>query len=324
MRAPETPVVSIDSIRAARSRIAGYCVRTPLLPLYLEAAPADIYLKCENLQPVGAFKNRPQSAVVTSLDAEEAAQGVYTASSGNSGLGMAYAARRLGIPARVYAPEPVDAAKADALETLGAEVHRVSHDEWWKIIVNAGHDEDPGVYVDAVRDPRAIAGSGSIGLEILEDLPDADVIVAPFGGGGLICGVASAVRALKPDTRIVAAEIDTARPLAAAFDAGHPVEVPVERSFVQAIGASAVLDSMWPRLGALVDQVTFATLGETCGAMRTLFERAHLIAEGAAAVALAAVLAGRVSGGKIVCIVSGGNIDPAHMAAVLEGRPPEL
>lgn len=319
---PELALPTLEEIRATGERIAQLCVRTPLVRLESDDLPARVWLKFEGLQPIGAYKNRPQGAILTALSPAETAAGVYTASSGNSGLGMAYAAHRLGIAARVYSPEGIDPAKVAALEALGTEVVIVSYEQWWQIILEGGRESDPGAYVDAVRDPRALAANGMIGLEILEDLPEVDTIVAPFGGGGLVCGVGAAVHATRPQVRIVAAEVDTARPLAAALRAGRPVEVPVERSFIQAIGASTVLEPMWPLLRQVVAEATFATLAETCAAIRMIFSDAKLVAEGAAAVPLAAVRAGRVRGHNIVCVVSGGNIGAAAMSTILQGEIP--
>ena len=318
----EISLPALNDIHAARERLRDLCIRTPLIPLNLDGLDREVWLKCENLQPIGAYKNRPQGSVMTMLSDQQLAKGVYTASSGNSGLGMAWCARVMGVEARCYVPDGSAASKLAALERLGTRVITVSYDEWWATILNAGKDDDPGTYVDAVRDPKALAGDGTIGLEIFEDLPDVDTIVCPFGGGGLACGVAGAMQALNPGCRMVAAEVETATPLSAAMDAGEPVEVTVEQSFIQAIGAARVLDTMWPLLSHVVSSTARASLRETCDAILTLFERHHLVAEGAGATGLAATLAGRIEGDKIVCIISGGNLDAHQMVTILEGGIP--
>lgn len=313
---------TLADIRATRERLGALYFRSPLIPLNVEGLNSEVWLKCENLQPIGAYKNRPQGAIMSLLSAMEMQHGVHTASSGNAGLGMAWCARKLGVEARVYVPEGAADSKVNALERLGARVDMIPYTDWWAIILNGGKGDEEGAYIDAVRDSRALAGDGTIGLEIFEDLPDADTIVCPFGGGGLACGIASAINPLAPDCRIVAAEIETATPVAAAFKAGKPVEVPVEPSFVQAIGAGRVLDEMWPHVSRVIDGTAQASVRETSDAIRLLFENNHLVAEGAGAVAVAATLAGRVEGDKIVCIVSGGNLDTEQMITILKGGVP--
>jgi threonine dehydratase len=204
-------IPSLPEIRAAANLLAAHIIRTPLLRLNTAAAAAgEIYLKLENLQHIGAYKVRSMGNILLSADPYDLRNGVYTASSGNAGLGLAWMAQKMNIAARVYAPESSPAAKLDAIRKYGAQVHVLSHEEWWQIIETSGCATDPGLYVDAVRAPAALAGNATMGLEIIEQLTDVDRIIAPFGGGGLVCGIAAAVRALKPDTEIIVAESDAA------------------------------------------------------------------------------------------------------------------
>lgn len=319
----------LADIRAAQALLSPFCLCTPLVRLDEEAyspgrqdgTAREIFLKLENLQPVGAFKVRCMGHAVLSLREDQLRQGIYTASSGNAGLGLAWIAGRLGIDARVYAPASAPAAKLDAVRRLGAAVTSLPDGEWWEIITKRGHARDPGRYVDAVRSPAALAGNGTIGLEIIEQLPDVDTIVLPFGGGGLACGVAAAIRALKRDTRIIVAECETAAPVAAALRAGRPVSIEVTPSFISGAGARSVLEEMWPLVREHVAAAVVSPLAAVTAAVRRLFEQNRVVAEGAGAIALAAALSGECGGGKIACVVSGGNIAPADMAAILQGQP---
>jgi len=207
---PTTP--TLDEIRAAAKVLAPYIIRTPLLRLNTPDGKSEIYLKLENLQPIGAYKVRSMGNILLTADQDVLHNGAYTASSGNAGLGLAWMAQQIGISARVYAPESSPEAKLGAIRKFGAVVHLLSHDAWWQIIENRGHPTDRGLYADAVRDPAALAGNGTIGLEIIEQLPDVASVIVPFGGGGIACGIAAAIRALKPDTRIIVAESDAATP----------------------------------------------------------------------------------------------------------------
>ncbi len=253
-------------------------------------------------------------------DPEALARGVYTASAGNMAQGVAWNARRLGIPCTVVVPEHAPATKLSAIERLGARIVKVPHERWWQVLVEHHYPGIDGLFLHPVADRAVIAGNGTIGLEILEDLPDADIVLVPFGGGGLSCGIASAVRALRPATRVFACEIATAAPLAAALAAGRPVATDYTPSFVDGIGGSSVLPEMWPLAKALLAGSVVVSLGETAAAIRLLAERARVVAEGAGAVPVAA--ARKMSGGKIVCVVSGGNIDPEKLSVLLSGRLP--
>jgi threonine dehydratase len=313
-------VIALAEIEAARERIAGAAVRTPLLRLHVEA-PAEIYLKLENLQPVNSFKIRGATNAVMLAPASERKKGLVTASAGNMAQGVAWTARELGVPATIAVPEHAPQAKLAAIERLGGRVLKLPYDDWWNAIVTSRVDGVEGLFVHPVQDPGVIAGNGTIGLEVLEDLPSPDAVVIPYGGGGLTVGIASAVKALRPGTRIFTAEPATAAALAAAFAAGKPTDVDYQASFVDGSGSRRVLDTMWPQVAPLVDGALSIPVAEVAAAVRLLAERARLIAEGAGALALAAALSGRAGSGKVVCIVSGGNINLSTLAETFTGTP---
>ncbi|MEP6729232.1 MAG: pyridoxal-phosphate dependent enzyme, partial [bacterium] len=234
---------SLDSINAARARLAGIAVRTPLLRLPGEA---DIHLKLENLQPIGSFKLRGAANAMAVAGDAAMANGVYTASAGNMAQGVAWCARELGVPCRVVVPQHAPKAKTDAIERLGGEVIRVSFEEWWQTLVNKGAPGMDGFFVHPFADEAVMAGNGTIALEIFEDLHDIDAIIVPYGGGGLSCGIAAAVRALSPRTKVFAVEVETAAPLTASFAAGTPTPVTRTQTFIDGMGSGAVFDEMWP------------------------------------------------------------------------------
>jgi threonine dehydratase len=312
-------VIELAEIEAARERIAGAAVRTPLVRLHVDEAPAEIYLKLENLQPINSFKTRGATNAIMMASAGERAKGLVTASAGNMAQGVAWAARELGVPATIAVPEHAPEAKLAAIGRLGGQVIKLPYDDWWNVIVTSHLDGVEGLFVHPVQDPAMMAGNGTIGLEILEDLPDPDAVVIPYGGGGLTAGIASAIRALRPQTRIVTAEPETGAALAAAVAAGHPVSVDYRASFVDGAGSRRVLDSMWPLVAPLVDDAVAIPVGEAAAAVRALAERARVIAEGAGALAPAAALSGRAGTGKVVCVVSGGNINLSKLAEILNG-----
>jgi threonine dehydratase len=314
-------LIELPAIEAARGRIAGAAIRTPLVRLHVENAPAEIYLKLENLQPINSFKIRGATNAIMLAPAAERAKGLVTASAGNMAQGVAWAARELGVPATIAVPEHAPEAKLAAIERLGGRVLKLPYDDWWNTIITSHIDGVDGLFVHPVQDPGVMAGNGTIGLEILEDLPDPDAVVIPYGGGGLTAGIASAVRALRPATKIFTAEPETGAALAAAVAAGHPADVDYRASFVDGAGSRRVLDSMWPLVAPLVDRARVIPVGEAATAVRTLAERARVIAEGAGALALAAALSGRAGSGKVVCIVSGGNINLSTLAETFNGTP---
>jgi threonine dehydratase len=313
-------VIALAEIEAARERIAGAAVRTPLLRLHVEA-PAEIYLKLENLQPINSFKIRGATNAVMLAPASERKKGLVTASAGNMAQGVAWTARELGVPATIAVPEHAPQAKLAAIERLGGRVLKLPYDDWWNAIVTSRVDGVEGLFVHPVQDPGVIAGNGTIGLEVLEDLPSPDAVVIPYGGGGLTVGIASAVKALRPGTRIFTAEPATAAALAAAFAAGKPTDVDYQASFVDGSGSRRVLDTMWPQVAPLVDGALSIPVAEVAAAVRLLAERARVIAEGAGALALAAALSGRAGSGRVVCIVSGGNINLSTLAETFSGTP---
>jgi threonine dehydratase len=312
-------MIELAEIEAARARIAGAVVRTPLVRLHVADAPAEIYLKLENLQPINSFKIRGATNAVMLAPADAWAKGLVTASAGNMAQGIAWTARELGVPATIAVPDHAPQAKIAAIERLGGRVMKITYDDWWNAIVANRVDGVDGLFVHPVQDPGVMAGNGTIGLEILEDLPDPDAVVIPYGGGGLTTGIASAVKALRPGTRIVTAEPDTAAALAAAFAAGSPADVDYRPSFVDGSGSRRVLDSMWPLVSPLVDDAVAVPVAEVAATVRTLAERVRVIAEGAGALAPAAALSGRAGTGKIVCVVSGGNINLDKLAEILGG-----
>jgi len=316
-------VPTLEEIHAARRRIAGVAMRTPLVRLHVDA-PAEVWLKLESLQPIGSFKLRGATNAMRLLPRERLERGVYTASAGNMAQGVAWGARQLGVPCDVVVPDHAPQTKLDAIERLGARATKVPFDRWWRILVE--HHYDPlgdRAFIHPVADPAVIAGNGTVGLEILEDLPDVDAVVVPYGGGGLSSGVAAAIRAQRPEVRVFAAEVETAAPYAASLAAGRPSEAATYTpSFVDGIGSRSVLAEMWPLVSTLLAGSIVSPLSAVADAVRLLAERARVIAEGAGAAAVAAAVAGRAGDGKVACVVSGGNIDLAKLAVILEGGVP--
>jgi threonine dehydratase len=315
---PPTP----EAIRSAAVRIAGSVVRTPLVRLNVEDAPAEIWLKLENLQPIGSFKVRGAMNLVTLTDRELLDDGVWTASAGNMGQGVAWAARSLGVPCTVVVPEGAPEAKLAAIERLGADIVRVPFRTWEDVFATRAFEGMKGLFLHAFADPNVIAGNGTIGLEIVEDLPDVDTVLVPFGGGGLSCGIAAAVKPMVPGSKVFAVEVETAAPLAPSLAAGHPVEVERTPTFVDGMGGTRVFPEMFDLARRLLDGSLVCSVGEIAEAVRTVAVRNHVIAEGAGAAGVAAAMAGRGGSGKIVCVVSGGNIDPDKVATILHGGVP--
>jgi threonine dehydratase len=314
-------VIELREIEAARARIADVAVRTPLVRLYAAEVPdgTEIYLKLEALQPIGSFKIRGATNAIRLAPEEARRGGLVTASAGNMAQGVAWAGRELGLPATIAVPESAPQAKLSAIERLGGKIVKLPYDDWWQAIITGSVDGIDGLFVHPVQDEGVMAGNGTIGLEILDDLPDPDAVVIPYGGGGLTAGIASAVKALHPEVKIYTAEPATGAALAGALSAGEPVDVEYAPSFVDGAGSRRVLDSMWPRVRELVDGAFAVPIADTAAAVRLLAARAHVVAEGAGALATAAAVAGQAGAGKVVCIVSGGNIDPAKLAEILQG-----
>jgi threonine dehydratase len=324
--------IPLSDIRAAASTIYGAAVRTPLVRLELPdsdapgLANAELYLKLEALQPIGSFKIRGAFNAIRQLTPGQLADGVWTVSAGNAAQGVALAARRAGARCSVLVVETAPETKIRAIERLGATIVRASYDECWRTVESHTSDRMTGHFVHPFDDDRFIAGNATAGIEIVEDLPDVAAVIAPIGGGGLLAGITAAVRALKPDTRIYAAEPETAAPLAASLAAGRPIYIDNwQASFVDGAGGKSVLPSMWPLLASVTGSIV-VSLDEVAQAMKLAAERAHVIAEGAAGCAIAAALSGRASAAredrsdrreKIVAVVSGGNIDLKKFAALV-------
>jgi threonine dehydratase len=314
-------VIALDAIEAARERISDAAVRTPLVRLHVDAQP-EVWLKLENLQPIGSFKIRGAVNAVRAADPAEIEAGLVTASAGNMAQGVAWVARELGLPATIVVPDHAPETKVAAIERLGGAVKRVPYADWWRAIQESRVPGIEGLFVHPVQDEHVMAGNGTIALELLEDLPDPDAVLVPFGGGGLVTGIASALAALRPQTSVYTVEPETGAALNAALAAGEPTAIDFRPSFVDGAGSGGVLPGMWPRLRELVDGALTASLEETAAAMRLLAERASVVAEGAGALAPAAALAGRARGDRVVCIVSGGNIDLSTLAPILDARSP--
>ncbi len=314
-------MISLEEIHRARRAIAGAALRTPLLRLDVDA-PCQIWLKPECLQPLGSFKIRGAVSAVRQAPREAVAAGVVTASAGNMAQGVAWAAREAGVPATVAVPEHAPRAKTDAVERLGGRVVRLPFHRWWRVIEESRLEGAGGLFVHPVHDRAVMAGNGTIGVEIVDDLPEVEAVVCPFGGGGLVAGIASAVKALSPGTAVYTVEPETAAPLAASLAAGRPQAVDYRPSFVDGAGGRLVLPAMWPLVRELVDGALTATLEETAEAVRLLAQRARLVSEGAGALAVAAAVAGRAGSGRVVCVVSGGNIDPPLLTRILAGETP--
>ncbi len=297
-------------------------MRTPLVRLSLTDAPAEIFLKLENLQPIGSFKIRGATNAISRLSDDELADGVITASAGNMAQGVAWGARARGVPCTVIVPDHAPRTKLEAVERLGGRIVAVPFADWWRAIQESRFPGVEGRFIHPVLDDSVMAGNGTIGLELLEDLHDLDAVVVPWGGGGLSCGIASAIKALRPGVRVLSVEPETGAPMAASLPAGEPVGVDYTPSFVDGSGSQSLLPKMWELGQELVDRAVTASLEETAAAVRLLAERARVVAEGAGALALAAALAGRAGEGRVACIVSGGNIDSDRLATILRGEIP--
>jgi len=300
--------LTLEQVREARSNIAGVACRTPLVALNAETH-ASVHLKLENLQPIGSFKIRGAANVMARTPRERLSRGVLTASAGNMAQGVAFCARRLGIPATVVSPDTAPATKIRAVERLGGRVILAPFAEWWRTFETRSYPGVDATFIHAFDDFDVMAGNGTIALELLEDLPEFDAIVIPWGGGGLSCGIAAVLRELAPRVKIYAAEIETAAPLAAAFAAGEPRTVEYTPSFVDGIGSKTVFPNMYELARRLLDGSLVVSLAEAAAAMKLAAERNRVIVEGASACAIAAAVSGRAGTGKVVALVSGGNID---------------
>jgi threonine dehydratase len=309
--------IPLPAIRDAANCIYAAAVRTPLVRLEGPGPTPDLYLKLELLQPIGSFKLRGAYNVIRQLSPAELRDGVWTVSAGNAAQGVALAARQVGAHASVMVMDTAPETKISAIERLGASIVRATYDECWRTVESHGSDRMRGYFVHPFDDDRFIAGNATIALEILEDLPDVDAIVAPLGGGGLLAGIAAGVAHVKPATRVYAAEPATAAPLSASLADGQPVYFEGwTPSFVDGAGGKSVLSTMWPMLRGLSGSIV-VSLDEVAAAMKFVAERAHLITEGAAGCAVAAAQSGRAGTGKVVAVVSGGNIDLSTFASLV-------
>jgi threonine dehydratase len=314
--------IQLSQIQEARRRIARTIVRTPLVRLELGPSYPDIRLKLENLQPINAYKLRGAANAVAMLSESERKHGIWTISAGNAGQGVAYAARQAGVSCAVVAIETAPASKLERLRALGARLVPVPYEVAWKALGERSFPGMEGVFVHPFDDDNFIAGHGTMGLEILEDAPDAAVIIAAIGGGGLITGVGSAIKSLRPDIEIWGAEPETAAPAALSFAKGSPQVFPDWKpSFVDGAGGHSVFPRMWERMKPLVDGCIVVSLEQTQQAMWLLAEKARVVSEGAGALALAAALTGKVGQGPIVAIVSGGNVDLNKFCEILTTAP---
>jgi threonine dehydratase len=309
-------------IEAAQARIEGLSLLSPLVGCAAAPPGKTVRLKLENLQPIGSFKIRPIANAVLSRNRADLKSGIYTTSTGNSALGVAWMARLLGIAATAVVPTNAPEAKLDKLRGLGTRIDMRATDVWWRAIEAGALEDQQGVYIDAVRDPASLAGDATIGLEILTQWPEVEAILIPFGGGGLACGIACAVRALRPDVKIIACELSSAHPLKSAFAAGMPTQTAHEPGFVSGVGFGSVLPEMWPLARSMIDAVVTVTLRQVAEAIKLLVEHNHVVAEGAGAVSVAAAISGQFAPSKVCAVVSGGNLDDAILASILQGRMP--
>lgn len=319
--------ISIDAVRDAATSVYQAAARTPLIPLALAddvraqlgpATPAEIFLKLELFQPIGSFKIRGAWNAIRLLAPDQLREGVWTVSAGNAAQGVAFAARKAGVACSVMVMDTAPQTKIQAIRRLGATIVPVTYDEAWQTVVAHGSDRMRGHFVHPFDDDAFIAGNGTCGLEILEDLPDVDAIVAPLGGGGLLAGLAAVTHALRPEARVFAAEPETAQPFKQSLAAGRPVYYDRwQASFVDGAGGKSVLETMWPLLAGPVADSIVVSLDQAAAAMKIAAERVHIIAEGAAACAMAAALTGQAGGGKVVAVVSGGNIDLSRFASLV-------
>ena len=318
--------ISLDAITDAAEHVYKAAVRTPLIKLDLPfasdgAAAPEVYLKLESLQPIGSFKIRGAWNAVRKLTREQTKDGVWTVSAGNAAQGVAFAARLAGVPCSVMVMDTAPLTKLRSIEKLGAAIVKASYDECWKTVESHGSPRMRGHFVHPFDDDDFIAGNATAGLEILEDLPDVDAVVAALGGGGLLSGIGTVMRAKKPTVRVYAAEPETAAPLDLSLKRGEPCYFDAwQPSFVDGAGGKSVLPTMWPLLKSVVDASIVMSLDDIAAAMRKTADRVHVVAEGAGGTAIAAALSGRAGTGKIVAVVSGGNIDLSRFSELVSAH----
>lgn len=321
---PALHLPSLGELEEARRAVRHIAMRTPMARIS-QPLPGftmrEVFLKLENLQPIGSFKIRGAANAISWRDPDELRDGVCTASAGNMAQGVAWCAREAGSPCKVIVPDGAPAAKRDAIRSLGAELIPVPFEDWWRVMETHDTRGVPGTFIHPVENNDVIAGNGTIAFEILEDVPDVDTVIVPFGGGGLISGIGAALKALKPDVRVLAAEVETAAPLRASLDADEPRAINRIPTFVDGIGGASVLPAMWPLVRQVVTDSIVVSLEEIADGVRQLVRHGRIVAEGAGAASVAAARAVK-DGRRIVCVVSGGNIDPAVLATILQGSLP--
>lgn len=313
--------VSLAEVHAAQARLAPVAERTPVVRCAAQGA-GEVFLKLENLQPTGSFKIRPIGNAVLARAAGSLAAGLYTCSSGNSAVAVAWFAQRLKVAATAVVTDAAPEAKLDRLRALGAHIRQVPFDTWWQAVAACGLAGVPGTFIDAERDPAALAGDGTLGVEILEQLPDVEAIFTPFGGGALACGIACAVRVLGPQVKVIACELESAQPFAAALRAGRVVRTESRPGFVSGVGFHTLLPEMWPLCREMIDGVLTVTLAEVAAAIRLMAEGNKVIAEGAGALPVAAALSGRHPYRRVCAVVSGGNLGNEALTRILAGGIP--
>jgi threonine dehydratase len=314
--------VTYADVVAAKDRIAGVVPHSPMVRLEADG-DVELHLKLECLQPIRAFKLRGAYNAIAMLSDADLAAGVYTASAGNHAQGVAWAARKRGVRCTVIVPDNAPQTKLDGVKRLGADIVTLAYKEWWNVLAVHGYPPlEPAHFIHPVSDVGVMAGNGTIGLEIVEDLPDVEAVLVPFGGGGLSSGIATAVRELRPGVPVYGCEVETAAPLAAALAAGGPVDCNRTATFVDGIGGPIVLSEMWPPVRRLLAGSIVVSLAEVSAAIRVLAERAAVVAEGAAGASVAAGLKGVSGMRKVACVVSGGNIEPSVLAKILRGEVP--
>jgi threonine dehydratase len=315
-------VIALEEIRRAREVLEGTAIRTPLVRLDVDS-DTEIWLKLELLQPVRSFKIRGAGNAILQATDAELAGGVLTASAGNMAQGVAYAARLRGVPATIVVPEHAPQTKIDSIERYGGRVIRVPYEEWWQVLVTGRYEGAEGLFIHPVDNDRVMAGNGTIGLELLEQLDGFDTVAVPYGGGGLLTGIASAVKQARSDVKFFAVEPETGAPATATLRAGTPTAVEYTPSFVDGSGSRELIPRVWEQAERLLDGAVAMPLPVVAEAVRLIAERTRVIAEGAGALAAAAALGGHLDGAKkAVCIVSGGNIDPAVLSRILVGEQP--
>jgi threonine dehydratase len=315
--------ISLKTIEEAQQRITGTVLRTPIVRLNVDDAPGEVWLKLENLQPTGSFKVRGATNALELAGAEAKKRGVYTVSAGNMAQGLAWRAKALGIRCRVIVPDNAPQTKLDAIRRYGGEIVQTSFDQVWNVVVTHRYAPlEDSVFIHPFADPQMIAGNGTIGLEILEQLPKVESIIVPFGGGGLSTGIAAAIRAKREDVKVYACEPETAAPLAASFAKGSAQEIHRVPSFVDGAGGKSVLPEMWNSAKSLLHSSIVVSLQEIASAVKLLIERNRIVAEGAGAMPVAAAQTGKTKSDRILCVVSGGNIDTSVLTRILKGETP--